>query len=76
MEFSLQNQTHNYTIPEMEIYQEVELLIVCIDVTLLVLMLFMICYIIARYLCRLKIKSNLIVLFYTTSFLATVFRLA
>ena len=59
-----------------EIYQEVELLTICIDVTLLALILFMICYIVARYLCRLQIKSRLIVMFYIFAFLTTGFRLA
>ena len=40
------------------------------------LILFMICYIVARYLCRLQIKSRLIVMFYIFAFLTTGFRLA
>ena len=51
------------------------LVFVCIDGVLLAFNLAAMCYIIFRYLLRLRIKNSLVLLFYLFAFLTTVFRI-
>ena len=57
-----------------EIYAEIVLVSICVDLVLLSLNLLAMCYIFIRYIVRLKIKSRLVIFFYLFAFLATAFR--
>ena len=59
---------------EREIYAEIVLVSICVDLVLLSLNLLAMCYIFVRYIVRLKIRSRLVIFFYVFAFLATAFR--